>query len=761
MYAKIAKSSRITALVLICLNPFTAHAQLEEITVTATRRIETLESVPVSVSAVSGESMQQEGIVDMADVSLFIPNFEVSDASILPNLYVRGIGSGTTHSIEQSVGRFIDDIYIGRAAINLHSFMDVSNVQVLRGPQGTLFGKNTLGGAVILQTNNPTDEFEAGLNLSYGAYSTTGSRSKVEGFLSGPLSETFGARLAFQYSDRDGYIENLLSGPDGGTREDWGVRAKFQWDFSDNTTVNLKLEHQEYQEDGQTPSETVSSNGDSSAGAAGLFQNVVPSFSFGRRWESYIDCTATFGPDNSTFCPDRDQDSQNITLKIDHDFSEIGTLSSITGLQDYEYVHNFVAIDQGIVGGALRATRAETFDGFSQEFRFTSEVYEKYDYILGVYYEDSELERLQPSDFNVNVFVGAPPPPSGNSAIDGGPPYFTEREDWVQNTETLAAFGQLRWNFSDTFSAVVGGRWATEDKDFRFELATVALQSNPNTVIDELFLEDRSETEFTPSLTLQWEATGDVMLYGTVSRGHKTGGFSDRLQDPLNFDAETNTNVELGLKGLWLDGTVSANVAVYHMSIEDLQVARALPGPSISFEVRNAAEATSQGVEFDGRWLINDAWTLGGNLAYTDATYDDFPGANASCPPVGGSIENGLCNYAGIPLIYAPEWKGAVYLDYSATDSVGGWSLDAQVSATFSSEYYPELNYIETLRQDSYSLWNANVRLTSPDERYTLALIGRNLTEEYVIAWGLQAGFTEYVAPNPPREISAQFTVRF
>ena len=242
-----------------------------------------------------------------------------------------------------------------------------------------------------------------------------------------------------------------------------------------------------------------------------------------------------------------------------------------------------------MLGGALRATRAEEFQGFSQEVRLTSESFDRHDYILGLYYEDSTLERLQPSDFNVPLFVG-------------GGPLFTEREDWIQDTQTVAVFGQFRYNINDQWTAIAGGRWAREEKDFDFEIAHVEFQSDPLLALDTVFNESRSETKFTPSFTLQYEPNTDLMLYASYAQGHKTGGYSDRVQADLEFDAETNTTIELGLKGVWLDGTLETNLALFHMDIEDLQLARTLPGEITSFEVKNAAEATSKGVEFDARW---------------------------------------------------------------------------------------------------------------------------------------------------------------
>lgn len=759
---------------------------IERIQVSATRRIESLNEVPVSVAAVDAKMLRDTGITDLAELSTYIPNFEVSDASILPNLYVRGIGSGTTHSIEQSVGRFIDDVYIGRAAINLHGMMDVEMVEVLRGPQGTLFGKNTLAGAMIIQTANPTQDFEFGVDLSASRYSSVGGVNTVNTFVSGSLGENLRGRLALQWKDKDGYIDNLLDGPNGGTRDDTGARLKLEWDIGDNTTANLKLEHMEYKEDGQTPSIGISAEsgvgsiaeliqmGGRGGATAATFRSVVPDYEFVEDWISYTNCTYEQGENRTTFCPSRDQDSQNITLKVDHEFTDTGTLTSVTGYQKYQYMHRFMAIDNGIIGGGLRAGRDEEYSGISQEFRFTSEEFEEYDYIVGVYFEDSELKRFQPSTFNVPEIVG-------------GGPFFSEIEDWKQNTETLAFFGQFRWHLSDTFSAILGGRWSTEDKDFDLIFAETEFEGNPYSVpieatidgtIEDVdfsvlegvsafrYLDERKESKLTPSLTLRYKYSNDLMIFASLAQGHKTGGFSDRSSQlfegsKLGFEAETNTTFELGFKGDFLDGLLNLNVSYFNMSIEDLQVARAIEGNATAFEVKNAAEATSQGLEVDGRILLSESLTLGGNYAYTDATYDDFPGASPSCPAAGGVTQaDGLCNYSGLPLIYAPKNKAALYLMY--TDfTENDWEINARLGVNYSSEQYFEINYIETLKNKSVSLWDASIRLTSPDGDYSFALVGRNLTEEFHSAWGLQAGFTEYLAPNAPREIAIQFSYKF
>ncbi|MEO0412407.1 MAG: TonB-dependent receptor [Pseudomonadota bacterium] len=696
----------------------------------------------MAVSTVTAETMRATGAIDLQEISTYIPNFEFSDASILPNLYIRGIGSGTTHSIEQSVGRFIDDVYIGRAVINLHPLMDIASVEVLRGPQGTLFGKNTLAGALIINTGEPSDTLEAGVFVDGSAYSTVGNNIGAEAFVAGPLTDTLSARVALLYRDRDGYIRNDAPGPDGGTREDFGSRLKLRWQAGDFTTVDFKAEYYTYTEEGQTPSEVVGAGPPIQA-----FQAFNPSFTFERDWVSHYDCEAEI--EGTTFCPERDQDTFNLTLDVAHEFDGLGELRSITAFQRYDYLHRFIAVDGGVAGGAFRATRDEEYEGLTQEFRFTSEEYEKFDYIVGLYGEISSVERLQRDDTNVPAFLG------------GGPPANTLSEDWLQDTTTVAIFGQARYRFNDQWSAIVGGRFSWEEKDFTFLTDEVGYNEDPR--INQIATTDTSRTEnrFTPSVTLRYEPSSDLMLFATFAQGHKTGGFSDRPQEDPTFQPEVNNSFELGMKGTFFDGLMQLNATAFHMRINDLQVARALPGPTVTFEVANAAKAISQGIELESTFFISDQWTAGANLAYTDATYDDFPGALETCPAVGGRIEGGLCNLAGVPLIFAPEWKAGAFLQFNSGPLIKDWELSSRLDFNYSSKYYTELSYFENLAQEEFVLVNLNATVTSPDGRVAFTIFGKNLTEQHVLAWGLEAGPSQFVTPNAPREIGARFTFRY
>lgn len=738
-----------------------AQSALEEVVVTASRRVESIQSVPVSVAAVSSEQMEKMGVMDMEDLSLLVPNFEINSGSILPNLYIRGLGGGTAHSIEQSAGRFVDEVYISRAAINFHPFLDVAGVEVLRGPQGTLFGKNTAAGALIIRTGNPSDEFEYGFDVSTSDYSTTGGQTEFSGFVTGALTENVSARFAAMYRDWDSFYINTFEGlgPDGFQREDTGARLKIRWDASENTTVNFKIEHMEYDVLGPDTAENSQLAGGANGPWVGLAINsgvdpaLAATFNDTLDWRIQVNCEEAFsapgpqaGQSIGSFCPSRDQDSQNYTLDIEHDVSA-GTFKSITAFQKYDYVHRFHGADQGAVN-LFRARRAEQFDGLSQEFRFTSTEGDTYDYIAGLYYEDSTIERDQTSDFN----------------LPGGP-FFREEEPWDQDTETLAVFGQVRWYVSDRTTALIGGRWSTEDKDYNFQRFHNEYQSNiplplPTDILPRF--ESRSESRFTPSLTLQHDLNDSIMLFGTAARGHKTGGFSDRVdaQDTdIEFDAEIVDSLEIGMKSTLLDGALNLNLTFFTMDVEGLQLATQVEGTVADFVVGNAADSSVDGLELEWTWGLTDQLLFGGNFAYTDATYDEFVGAG-SCP---AEFQNsaGICDLSGLPLQFAPETKASLYLDYQMEDVFNGWALGLRGDVTHTDDQFTDISYFPATFQEAVQTYNAGIRLISPSENVTVQLLGKNLSNEKILAWGVPSGPNFLASMAPPREIQLRVTFRF
>lgn len=757
----------VSALVLAASLATPAMAQLDdEVVVTATKRAEGIQDVPVSVSAVTPATISKLGAVDISDLAVYLPNFETNNSTILPNLYVRGLGSGATHSIEQSVGQYVDEVYQGRGALSIHGFFDIAGVEVLRGPQGTLFGKNTVAGAMITRTADPTDEAEAGVNLTYGGYSTQGDYKEVQAYVSGPIADGpnggLRARLSGRYRQNDGYYINRLadSGPAGGPdREDIGIRLKLEWDVGANTTMSAKLDHQTIDMVGQDAPEVAAVGGPPGHLAAFLARS--PGFNTDLDWEIDLDCTnvSAAGRDFGSFCPGREQDTSSALFRIDHDIEGAGTLTSISAAQTYQFDHRFFGIDQGALNG-FRAYRDEKYNSFTQEIRFTSDlVADKFDYIVGAYYENSDVERIQRSD--VQFFTG-----------NLGPIALQRNEPWSQDTETLAAFAQVRYNVSDRLRAILGGRFSSETKDYTFNrffdeygtdipLAPGSITGPFGDPTPLTATDSRSESKFTPAVTLQYEATDDVNVYATYSQGHKTGGFSERIDGPgadFEFDPETNDNIELGMKGSFADGRIKANLALFRMKVDGLQLATQVDPDAPIFSVDNAAKVTSQGVEFDATFAVTDDLTFGVDYAYTDATYDDFVGAPA-CPAA--NVVNGACDLSGFVLNFAPKHKGNAFVEYFNDAAIGDWGLGLRANAAISGEYFTDISYVESSRDDGYTIIGGSVRLVSPDDKYTISLIGKNLTEATVLQWGIPSGPNTLASLRAPREVAVKLGARF
>ena len=804
------KTQTMGRVVLFCAIGFTsataiAQEALEEVIVTATRRAESIQDVPVSVVSMNAETMNDLGVINVADISAYVPNMEFVSNGVRSNFYMRGIGSGPTHSIEQSVGRFVDDVYIGRADANLHGFLDLAGIEVLRGPQGTLFGKNTAAGAVIVTTANPTNELTAGVKAKYGFYSTVNDYQDIEGYLSGPLSDTVRGRLALRFRDDGGFVENILPGPDSSKRQDILTRLKLDWDAGSNTTVQFKGEFARFEMDGQAIGEV---NGVPSAfPLSGPPLAAISPDLLEVDWVNGIDCESEtvyttpppgtplpsppFPPiavfeditglpggtsvNSGTFCPGRIQDTYTAALTIDHDLETGGTLRFITALQDYNWEHKFNSIDQG-AGTSFRAIRAEDYEGFSAEVRFTSEQRDDFDYIVGAYYESNELERFQRSHFNFVSFFGAPLP------------FLTRNEPWNQDTDTLAVYGQFRLSLSDQLSASVGARYSDESKDFNFQRFCNPYQTNDPFAPNGLFggqcpaffnfdadrSESRSESDFSPSIGFEWQATEDLMAFFNASEGYKSGGFSDRVESqtgPIDYDPESNTTYELGFKGTFRDGAMNASLTLFHMDIEDMQLASATA--ALGFEVTNAGAATSQGLEFEMDWQLTDSFRMGGNFGLTDAEFDEYNGAcqasAADSPRYGVAPANndgtGTCNYSGFPLIFSPEYKGSVYGLFEVPEAFAGWDFSARLTASFSDEFATSQTLEAGEYQPSFSKWDGSVRLSSADGKYSWALVGRNLTEEATLDWSILQGnpFVQmyFASAKPPRDISLQFTANW
>ncbi|KCZ92119.1 TonB-dependent receptor [Hyphomonas johnsonii MHS-2] len=676
------------------------------IVVTAQKREQKLQDVPVSITAVRGATLEALQISDLRSIQSYVPNMAVLNSGVNPVVFIRGFGSGPNNvAFDQEVSVYLDGIYGGRGAQFSAPFFDLERMEVLRGPQGALFGRNTAAGAISLISKRPTDTFEghvsAGYDFERNGYNATG-------VVSGPVTDTLSMRLAGKITRQDGYIKNLYNGEDDPQLRDTMARLTLRWQPSSDVDVVFKNEYGDHLIEGGV---TVS----------GSLDEDVYDGDFGD--ERYIsDNYAGAGLDEESGI-----ETWNSAINADIGIGE-HTLTLISGYSHFETTR-FTAYDEVAPDGTVPANGGnarfgngfpEDFDQWSVEARVASPLGQFLEYIVGVYYDTSDYHLHQDSYYR-DVFTL-----TGHQSTD----FFQDSSSW-------SAYGQGTFNFSPELKLITGLRYSQTDKDAEFSQYTVS--GSPLNPIGPGTSGSLSENYLDPSATVQYDITPDTMVYATAARGSKSGGFVSNTYnvapDGFKFAPERSTNYELGLKSTFGDGLASVNLAIFRMDFEDLQQSAYDPDRR-TFFTRNAAEARSEGVELEVELLPTDNLTLNANVAYLDAKFRDYPGAPcltaetlAECD---SSDANSLAahNIAGTPLLFAPKWSGNIGFHHQM--DVQQFRLTTSANAQFRSKYFVADGYSPVWGvQDGWTKIDARVELATQDDRWSVALVGRNLTDEH------------------------------
>jgi outer membrane receptor protein involved in Fe transport len=782
LFSSAARRLPVAVALAVAAIPGTAYSQvLEEVIVTAQKRAESLMDVPLSVSAVSGDKMMEAGIRNLGDLSAYIPNFQKSETSLGNYLSIRGISSGINQGFEQSVVQYMDDVALGRSPLARAPFMDLNRVEVLRGPQNVLFGKNSIGGALSLITNKPTEEFEGSILVEYEPEYEAAETQLV---LSGGITDTLRGRLAVRYLDDDGYFENNLTGDDDMAREETTIRATLAWDMSDTAEAVLKVEHSEFDFDGRTDELSFSyPNNDPTSPFFGM--------SYAEAGNALAAATGLpMGSDdgmqnykrNTNIPETSNNETNNYTLTVNWE-GDAFSVTSVSAYMDYDLDE---ALDTDGSGFAVWSnSQTENYDQFSQEIRFTSPGGESFDWIAGAYYQDWDL------DFDVRTFV----PEGGlftalgliaNPAL-GVLADFTSARKFSGDSKLYAAFAQGTWTLSDTIRLTAGARYTYEDKSgfremngyrtstgeldivqaatanavFGIDYANLGIATGGAFPIHRLD-ESRSEDFLTPTLIGEWDVTDGTMLYASVSQGAKAGGFDARgdTAGDFEFEDEEVTAWELGSKSRLADGRLEVNTAIFYSDYTDLQVSQF--NGVVGFQVGNAAEATSQGIEVDGRWLITEGLTMTFSGAYLDFEFDEFEGACNGGLRLPGDA---TCDYSGKANIFSPEWTANASLEYvtGLTDNI---DFRGNLDVLYTDEQYVNVTLDDNIIQDGVTRINA--RLALEGESWSLALVGKNLTDEDIVSFATNTplanalgtpSYTTYM--ERPRTIAIQAMYRF
>jgi len=741
---------------------------LEEVVVTAQKRAESLQDVPLSVQALDGTKIKEANIQQISELSAYIPNFQMTQTTVGNNVYIRGIGSGVNQGFEQSVGMFVDGIYAGRGQQFRAPFLDVARVEVLKGPQDTLFGKNTLAGAINITTERPTDEFEGELTATYGEEY---DEQEYTGMISGPLTETLSGRLVGKYAKSDGFFENIYTGGSTPVSEESMVRASLLWDASDTLQVFAKVQSGKLDTYGR--SVQVSNADGNFFAVGGLINEDLDSMA------DYIAAGEDAQFDDKTtsdsFSPEKFESENNSALLEIESTLAGHTLTSITGYSEYSY-DDITDADFGPLKIIEQGVKQD-FEQWSQEFRLTSEHDGAVQYVTGLFLQKQELSSRGSIDVDLSPFGVKP-----IFDLIGYPEAVSTYRKMDQDTTTAAVFGQLDWSVTEALNLTFGLRYGYEKKEATQSVDVTEFQ-DPNVVTSDpgsiaiayalagtgvhAYEDSRSGAQFTPTLGAQYHFEGGNMVYIRLAQGFKSGGYNEAetsgIEERFSYDDEEATSFEVGSKMRLLDGAATLNTSVFYTEYENRQVSSF---EGLVFVVGNAAKSISQGVEIDGRWRAAERLTLGLSMAYLDSSYSEF--SNGTCEAFDTDAakrvgEQCRADLAGATTEYAPEWSASLNMRY--VQPVGeALQLALQLDANYADDFYFQQDLDSNDMQEAQTIVNARLSLFDDSGEWEVALVGKNLTDKVSSASGADIPlFTgaHYKIAKAPRTVKVQGTYRF
>ncbi len=658
-----------------------ASATLEEIVVTAQRRESNLQSIPAAVSAVTADTLRAAGIVRIENLANSVPNVYINTGASLRAtvITVRGISSNPNNpGVDPAVGVFVDGVYQGRPTTMNSSLYDLDRVEFLRGPQGALYGKNTIAGAINFITKLPTPEFTGEVHLGYGNYNQQLAHAAV----SGPLgSERLTARLSGSYQKRDGYMDNTATGNELEDADETGGRLALA--FAATDTLNLILRADTARNRTASGASEVFLNG---AFTGAPFADANP---FDRKVANDRDARG-------------DRDQSGVSLQADWD-TALGVVTSITAYRQFDW-ENMNDNDFSVLN-MLSSGISEDYTQFSQELRLVSKGGSKFDYVAGLYYEDQSLDTISTAIVGPDLGIY---PDEVTGEIFGD----VSSDGW-------AVYAQGTYRFSDQWSVSAGLRYSDEQKDVTHSQVgdpfQVLLPTYPQRKVS------RDDSQTSPSVSLNWTPSENVLAYASYAQGFKAGGFnvfSITPTDDAAYEPELVDSYEIGLKTTLLEGAARLNIALFTLTYDDLQVNQlVLVGGVPQYQTSNAATAESKGAEVEFLWQATEALQLSAAYGYTDANFDSFRNATAQGDDYSGNV---LPLAAENALNAALQYQAPVFGDYV---------LSARLEANWRDDVFFEPSNDPLATQDSYTTIDARISLAAA-AGWSVGLWGRNLSDE-------------------------------
>ncbi len=674
---------------------------LEEIVVTAEKRNASVQDVPISIAAVTGQFLDDLAIDDLMGLYVQTPGLSFSRAGGEAQIYIRGIGTdafGVT--VDPSVAIHLDGVYLGRPNMGLAQFLDVERVEILKGPQGTLYGRNATGGAINIISRMPTDEFSGYISGGYGSF----DRAELQAAVSGPLSENWRGRVAIRALGDEGFTNDIDSRGENeiDDNEMVAVRAIAQYEGASGIEFTVIADYTDYH------------SGNRSARPLDDLSFAVVN---GARPQD-------FGQTSNNLPTFFDWNTGGITATLELPIGDAMTLSSITAYRDYE--SDFFFNTDGTEIEVTRSYFQYESDQFSQEIRLSSNGSGPLNWIVGAYYLTEDKQGA--------LGLGRNTHPSFGTVS-----FIIPNED---ETDAYALFGEVSYDFSDQLSATFGIRYSDETKDDFTSVGAIfgdftGLRSTGTVV--QFFTRDDSLSfdDVSPRVVLEYRPNEDMLVYGSVTEGFKSGGWNAFDGSPA-FRPEEVTSFEVGFKSDLMDGQLRLNGSAFYYDYTDLQVSTFQNGLTVT---TNAADATVKGLEIELSAYPTDNLLISASMGYLDATFDTFFSANGRCPADAtpaelagdcngvGAGETRVADLSGNTLQNAPEWKFNINGTYTV-DLAGGGEINIFGQISHQTEIFHTQFNDPLIGQDDTTLVDARVSYAPGDAPWDVAIFAKNLTDE-------------------------------
>jgi iron complex outermembrane recepter protein len=729
--------------------------RLDEVVVTAQKREQRLQDVPIAVSVVGGDLVENTGGFNIESLRALVPslNLRKTNTSLNQSLFLRGVGTiNFAIAAQPSVAAVVDGVVLSSAGEAFGDLYDVERIEVLRGPQGTLFGKNASAGVVNIVTKRPGTEFGGYIDVSL----FEDDERRVKASLDAPISESLRTRTTVTWGEFDGYIDNISTTAAGGKLNGYdrkGIRTVWVADATEKVQLTFIADYRE--SDDNCCVEVIG------ARPAGVNGPALVSLLSG----------VDFAGDESRLVRQNlqmrsEEEAFGASVQADVDLGNL-TLTSITAYRTWDSTEiregDWLDRPAAYVGNAfaqLHDFGPQTTDTISQELRIASAGGETLDYVAGVFFSKTDAERFFQRDTIVCTATTSPVDATGLAPCLPGSSTLVQPSAnalFGADFKNLAAFADGTWNLGESFRLLGGLRWTQDDLSFQHTynfspIAGPGIRSQAGG--GQAFLSGSNKSDnISGRVGMQWDATDDLMTYLTYARGYKGPAYNVFFNMTANnapvIDAETADSFEIGAKSTLFDGRMILNAAAFWAAYDDFQANNFLfLNNTLITTLTNAGKVTSGGVEIEFQAQPTDNFSLSGGVAYTDARIDAFftpPGSNPT-------VRNGTA----LPL--SPLWKASLVGEWRIP--VGSFELVPNVVIAYQDEQFSDLNEPAALRIPAYTTVDLSVALTNENNRFRVALIGRNITDENFVALKTGGGPGGVPRLQIPRDADRYFGIQ-